>query len=90
MDDQDLRKLLEQLHQEIERTHDVDEKGKELLREVGADIRELLAKSESGAVQPHPSKLRHLEDTIRYLEVTHPDLTSMLAELFETLANAGI
>ncbi len=87
---QDLRKLLEQLHQEIERTQDVDEKGKELLREVGADIRELLAHSEITPVQLHPSKLGHLDDTIRYLEVTHPALTSMLAELMQTLANAGI
>jgi hypothetical protein len=90
MDDQDLRRFLEQLHQEIGRTQDVDDRGKELLRELEADVRELLAHSEDAIAPPHPSKLRHLEDTIHYLEVSHPALTAMMVEVLQTLSNAGI
>ncbi len=90
MADQDLHSLLEQLSREIERTQDVDEKGRKLLRQVGSDVRELLAQSESVPIKPHPSRLQLLEDTIRHLEVTHPALTSMLSELLQTLSNAGI
>ena len=42
MDDKELRKLLEQLHDEIENAGKVDEKGRALLIDVDAHIRELL------------------------------------------------
>ncbi|MGA2112884.1 MAG: DUF4404 family protein [Anaerolineales bacterium] len=90
MSDPELRALLEQLHGELEHTQSVDKKGQELLRVLRADIRELLERSEAGPVQVHPSKLQHLEDSIRHFEVTHPHLTGMLSSLFEALSNAGI
>ena len=90
MNDQELRKLLEQLHGEIERTGTVDEKGRELLRDLGTDIDELIERSENDLVRPHPSTIRQLEDAIDYLEVSHPTLTSLLSQLLTTLSNAGI
>ena len=39
MDDQELRKLIEQLHAEIQNTHSVDKKGQELLLQLEADIK---------------------------------------------------
>lgn len=90
MADQDLRNLLEQLSNEIKRTQHVDEEGKELLRQVEVDVHELLTQSGGITAQPHPSRLLLWEDTIRHFEVTHPALTSMLAELLQTLSNAGI
>jgi hypothetical protein len=90
MDDHKLRDLLEQLHIEIEHTENVDEKGKNLLRETGADIRELLERAEGGSSSLHPTTKRRIEETIAHLEVTHPDLTLMLSELLSILSNAGI
>lgn len=90
MDNQELGKLLEQLHSEIEHTESIDEKGRELLRELGSDIRELLARSEDEQAQAQPSMIEQLEDTISRLEVTHPVLTSTLSRILETLSNAGI
>ena len=90
MEDPKLRKLLEQLHNEIEHTQNVDEKGKALLRETGADIRELLERTEDGSTRLHPSTTRRIQETIAHLEVTHPDLTLMLSELLSILSNAGI
>lgn len=88
MDNNELRTMLEQLHGEIEHTESIDEKGRELLRELGDDIRELLARSEGAQAQP--SVLERLEDSISYLEVTHPTLTITLSKILESLSNAGI
>jgi len=90
MDNQELRKLLEQLDSEIEQTKSVDEKGRELLRDLATDITDLLARSDEGRAEPQTSLLGRLEDSISYLEVTHPTLTQTLARVLETLSNAGI
>jgi len=90
MDDQELRSLLEQLHTEIESSATVDEKERELLQHLGADIRALLARSESEENPPEPSVVKRLEDAVDHFEVTHPDLTMLLSKLLETLSNAGI
>lgn len=88
MDNNELRTMLEQLHGEIEHTESIDEKGRELLRELGDDIRELLARTDGEQAQP--SVLKRLEDSIGYLEVTHPTLTGTLSRILESLSNAGI
>lgn len=92
MDDQELRNLLEKLHKEIERTPAMDEKGQQLLSDLGTDIRSLLDRSQSqqNVQQPHPTTVQRIEETIDYLEVTHPNLTTMLSELLATLTNSGI
>ena len=90
MDEQGLRKLLEELHKEIEHTQSVDVKGREMLHDLTGDIRELLARSEEPSAQSRQSLLVRLEESISYLEVTHPTLTSTLSNLLESLSNAGI
>jgi hypothetical protein len=90
MDDQDLRKLLEQLHREIDRTPSVDEKGRELLTELQAEIAELLRRSPGEPAQPFPALTRRLEEAIAHLEVSHPTLTSALTQMLTALSNAGI
>ncbi|MEI7845564.1 MAG: DUF4404 family protein [Chloroflexota bacterium] len=90
MDEQGLRNLLEQLHKELENTQSVDQKGRDLLRDLDDDIRQLL--SRSGADQPNTeqSLFGRLEESISYLEVTHPTLTNTLSKILESLSNAGI
>jgi len=90
MDDQKVRELLEQLQAEIQNTQNTDEKGKDLLREIEIDIRELLRHTESDSIRVHPTMIQRFENTIDHLEVTHPGLTKMLSELLEILSNAGI
>jgi hypothetical protein len=86
MNDPELRKLLEQLHNEIENTETVDEKGQELLRDLSEHIRVLLVRSE----QPQPSSINSLEASIDYFEISHPTLTATLTQLLQILSNAGI
>jgi len=90
MSDENLRKLLEQLHDELERTESVDETGNELLRHLNADIRNLMKRSGKAEVEPDDSVLERLEDAIDHFEVTHPTLTKMLSEMMTILSNAGI
>jgi hypothetical protein len=90
MDDKELDELLEQLHREIEKTNTVDEKGQELLRDLGIDIRALLERSEGSRIQVQPLTIHHLQDAIDYLEITHPTLTTILSRMLETLSGAGI
>jgi len=90
MNDSELRALLERLRAELEQTRSVDKKGQELLRLLGTDIEELLERSEAVPISVHPSKLEHLEASIRHFEVTHPALSGLLSRLFEALSNAGI
>jgi hypothetical protein len=89
MTDPHLRELLEKLHQELERTEAVDEKGSELLRHLDADIRDLLKRSGANTETDEPV-LERLQDTIDHFEATHPRLTLVLSEMMTILSNAGI
>jgi hypothetical protein len=86
MTDPELRKLLEQLHDEIEHTENVDEKGQAQLRDLSEHIRVLLARSEP----PQKSTIDGIETGIEQFEVTHPTLTAALTKLLNILGNAGI
>ena len=88
MNNQEIDQLLEKLKNEIEGIQPDDEKGQALLRDLSADIRELLERAESK--QPAPSMMKRLEDSIDHFEVTHPELTAALSSLFTILSNAGI
>ena len=88
MSDKNLTELLEQLHNELDSTEAVDEKGRELLRALNTDIRELLERSEGG--QTADSMFERLQDTIDHFEASHPALTSTLSNIMTVLNNAGI
>jgi hypothetical protein len=85
MNSQEIDQLLEKLKNEIEGIQPDDEKGQALLRELSADIRELLERTESK--QPMSQRLQAYID---HFEITHPDLTAMLSSLSAILSNAGI
>ena len=88
MSDKNLTQLLEQLHNELDNTDAVDEKGRELLRALNADIEELLKRSENEGSDD--SLLERLQESIDHFEVTHPALTSALSHIMTALNNAGI
>ena len=90
MDNKIDRELLQQLHDEINNTQTVDEKGSELLRDLEGDIRALLERSEEHPLQVHPSIIQRLENALDHYEVTHPELTTLISKLLDSLSNAGI
>ena len=89
MTDQDLRELLERLHQELEHTEVTDEAGRERLRHLDADIRALLARSGEPIERDEPM-LERLQESIEHFETTHPTLSTMIAQMSTILSNAGI
>ena len=90
MYDDNLGKLLEKLHDELGKIEDLDEKGRELLRDLNEDIREILDRAEGEKVRSDESMLRRLQDAIDHFEVTYPALTNALSEMMTILSNAGI
>jgi hypothetical protein len=89
MDDQELRTLLEQLHQGIE-SEPISPEKLELLRELDAEIRALLAHSEKEEAVVPLSSVPKLEDSIEYFEVTHPTLATTIRKILAFLGNMGI
>ena len=88
--DEKLRALLEQLHAELERTQAVDEKGRELLGEVSADIRSLIEREGETERNVNASIIRRWQTAIGELEIAHPTITLALSEIMTILSNAGI
>jgi polyhydroxyalkanoate synthesis regulator phasin len=89
MNDDELRQLLEDLHQRIESTDTVDEEGREMLNHLSMDIRNLLERT--GEPRRDTTKeINSLEESIRHFEVTHPTLTATLSQMLNILNNAGI
>ena len=88
MPEKDLTQLLEELHAELGSTQAVDEKGRELLRALNADIQNLLERSDAG--DSEDSLLERLQESIDHFEATHPTLTSTLSHIMTALNNAGI
>ncbi len=90
MDDNKTRELLQQLHDEINSIQKVDQQGGKLLKDIDNDIRELLERSGDDSMEVHPSILNRLDDAICHFEVDHPDLTTLIAKVMDSLTNAGI
>ena len=90
MDNSNLQKLLEQLHDEINNTKTVDDKGSELLKDLDDDIRSLLFRTKDQTEDLNPSLIHRLQDSIYHFQVDHPTLTNLVSEILETLSGAGI
>jgi len=92
MTDKNLSELLEQLKNELGKTQALDERGRQLLRNLDADIQKLLLRSEGmerdeSLLEP---LLERLQETIDHFEITHPKLTAALSHMLTILSNAGI
>ena len=86
MTDNKLRDLLQQLHDELEQTQSVDERGREMLKDLSADIQQFL-----DPAQDNPTTLLgRLQDAIDHFGVDHPAVTAALSQMLNTLSNAGI
>lgn len=88
MTNKNLSELLEQLHDELGKTQAMDEKGRQLLRNLDADIQKLLLRTEG--TETDESFLKSLQDAIDHFEDSHPALTSALSHMMTILSNAGI
>jgi hypothetical protein len=90
MDDHEFRKLLNQLHDEINNTQSVDDKGSDILFDLKKDINALLERSGENPMEVYPATIQQLDNTLCYFEVTHPSLTAAISKVLDFLSNAGI
>ena len=90
MDTKNTDDLLQQLHDEINSIDNIDKKGVELLADLDKDIRHLLERSGEHPMQVHPSIFNRFDLAIHHFEITHPDLTDLLAKVVSSLSNAGV
>jgi alkylated DNA nucleotide flippase Atl1 len=88
MSDKNLSELLEELREELGKQRVMDEKGRQLLRNLDTDIQKLLLRSEG--IEPDETFLEGLKDAIDHFEDSHPRLTSALSHMLTILSNAGI
>jgi hypothetical protein len=89
MTEQNLRELLEKLQHELEQIEVTDEAGRERLRQLDADLRSLLERSDELEEADEPM-LERLQDSIDHFETTYPRLTMMLSQMMTILSNAGV
>jgi predicted component of type VI protein secretion system len=88
MREQHLRRMLEQLHAELQRTDTIDDRSRQLLRSVLDDIEDLLEGKEK-RTEPG-SIVQRLREAVRAFETTHPTLTDTIGGVADTLAKMGI
>jgi len=86
MTDQKLPELLQQLHDELERTKSIDDKGREMLVHLNEDIKKFIDPAEEDDM----SLFGRIQDAIDLFEVEHPAITAALSQVLNTLSNAGI
>jgi hypothetical protein len=85
-----LREMLEALHSELEhtRSNDVDDRSRELLRDVIDDARSLV-ENESAETEPQ-TLLDHLRTATHDFEDSHPALAAAVNRVAGALSNLGI
>ncbi len=90
MDNQPLKKELEQLHAELKKTQTIDPEQSELLQQLVEDVKELLARSGEMDLEQNHSLSARLNRAIELFEITHPALTARMNKLLNILSSAGI
>ena len=90
MDDNEVRKLLKQLHRALEDKGSITEQDRELLKQLSGDIQHLLAPPRAGGGAGNQNTIRQLQLAITRFEASHPDLTATMAQVSKALADMGI
>ena len=85
-----LRDLLNRLHTALGDKTALTEEDRALLGQLSADIQALLARSGAPAGDAHAGLASRLGDAITRFEASHPDLTTLMAQVSKKLADMGI
>ena len=90
MDEREIRALIDQLHARLRDAAALSESDRDLLRRLTADLEAVLARGAELARETHRSILDQLQESITRLEVSHPDLTNLMAQVSKKLGDMGI
>lgn len=92
-DENEIRQTLIQLHDELERTHTLDENERVMMRHLMNDIQEILDRPEQEdkpRYQANSPLVDQLEQAVSELEVSHPTLSGVIQKALDILNIAGI
>ncbi|MDG2385760.1 MAG: DUF4404 family protein [Pirellulaceae bacterium] len=90
MEKKRLQGTLEELHESLQETHEIDEQTRRLLKDLTNDIQRLLEQED----QPSSDDLNSVSDDLKELllkfQTEHPQLNGVLRRIADGLANLGI
>jgi predicted nuclease with TOPRIM domain len=87
----DLRETLENLRRQLEQTETHDQATQQLLARLKSDVDAALNRLEvEGETQETQSLTERLNEGVTGFEATHPDLTTALSAVIDSLSNMGL
>ena len=86
----EVSELLVKLHGALANTPTLSAHDRELLRQLASDIQAVLAQPDAQGGEGSGSLAARLADAVTRFEVTHPDLTGVLASVSKSLGDMGI
>jgi predicted transcriptional regulator len=89
MDNRIPRSTLEQLHRELMKARSEEHQVQKRLDELARDVRQMLDKPAEEHLH-HRTFKENLRDSVRHLEASHPELTSVINNVLTTLTKMGI
>jgi hypothetical protein len=93
MSKQALAEILVQLHEELQKTPTLDDDDRVSMQVLAGEIQAALERSahspSSGSSSP-PAISKRVEDSIQSFEAHHPQLTTILSQIADRLADMGI
>ena len=90
MDQTHLRELLAQLHDELARGDTLDDRSRQLLQSVHADIERVAATPSALPADEHPQVRGRLQEAIFSFQTSHPQLATNLEQTMNALSNLGL
>ena len=90
MEKKQLRDLLTELHNELEKSDRVDDVTRSALAEVTDEIQRLLASEEPASREQGESLAGRMQESLLEFETEHPAVTRVINQMAAALANLGI
>ena len=85
-----LKESLENLHKELQNSPNIDEESTKILKELMADIQNILERDENIINLGTSKLLDPLKESAGKLEVSHPNITSAINIVISSLTNIGV
>ena len=84
-----LQNMLDQLQDELSKVKAIDEDLRERLEQTMVDIEMLLNESDINGEHHRSSLIKRLRKTVDDFELSHPELTTTLGDMAESLSRMG-
>ena len=90
MDKDELNQSLAKLRDELKYVLQVDLPSRDTLKKLDGDIHRILENSGDFPTSHHASLRENLEESVEYLEASHPTITALMSRLIKALSDMGI